>query len=202
MPSFFKRLLLGKELSNPYVNPYHQGHRAKVSAETHPTSPQALPSAETRTNPYVKHYVSHESNAAAGTDKALGSASRGAAQASIEQGQAGRVYSSILRDTVRGNVNESEEDYDDDRNQTPSPTLLEEARRAAGRDPITGKALRKTETKKQKMKMKKTQAPEQFTSYAARSAQSAPGTVVGSPREAAGYFAPERPVRDYYGSGV
>jgi hypothetical protein len=199
MPSFFKRLLLGKELSNPYVNPYHQGHRAKVSAETHPTSPQALPSAETGTNPYVKHYVSHD---AAGTDKALDSASRGAAQASIEQGQAGRVYASRPGGTVRGNLNESEEDYDDDSNQTPSPTLLEEARRAAGRDPITGKALRKTEKKKQKKKTKKTQAPEQFTSYAARSAQSAPGTVVGSLREAAGYFAPERPVRDYYGSGM
>jgi hypothetical protein len=119
MPSFFKRLLLGKELSNPYVNPYHQGHRAKVSAETHPTSPQALPSAETGTNPYVKHYVSHD---AAGTDKALDSASRGAAQASIEQGQAGRVYASRPGGTVRGNLNESEEDYDDDSNQTPSPS--------------------------------------------------------------------------------
>ncbi|KAJ4985866.1 hypothetical protein SVAN01_08664 [Stagonosporopsis vannaccii] len=26
MPSFFKKLIYGKELSNPYVNPYHPGH--------------------------------------------------------------------------------------------------------------------------------------------------------------------------------
>lgn len=202
MPSFFKKLLLGKELSNPYVNPYHQGHRAKVSAETHPIRPKTPPSAETRTNPYFKNYVSHDLNAAAGTGKALGSASRGAAQASIERGQAGRVYASRQGGTVRGNLSESEEDGSDNSSRTHSHTLLEEARRAAGRDPITGKVVRKTETKEQKKKTKKTQASEQFTSYAARSAQSAPGTVVGSPREAAGYFAPERPIREYYGSGV
>lgn len=201
MPSFFKRLLLGKELSNPYVNPYHQGHRAKVSAETYPIRPKTPPSAENRTNPYVKHYVSHDSNVTAGTDRALGNASRGEAQARIEQGQAGRVYASRPGGAVQGNVNESEEEYEDG-SRTPSPTLLEQARRVAGRDPITGKVMRKAGTREQKGKKKKTQAPEQFTSYAAISAQSAPGTVVGSPREAAGYFAPERPVREYYGSGA
>ncbi|OSS45159.1 hypothetical protein B5807_09097 [Epicoccum nigrum] len=198
MPSFFKKLLLGKELSNPYVNPYHQGHRAKVSAETYPIRPTTPPSADARTNPYVKHYVSHDSNAAAGTDRALGRASRGEAQARVERGQAGRVYASRQGSAVRGNDNESEEDG----SRTPSPTLLEQARRVAGRDPITGKVVQKAETKEQKGKTKKTQALEQFNSFAARSAQSAPGTVVGSPREAAGYFAPERPVREYYGSGV
>ena len=206
MPSFFKKLLLGKELSNPYVNPYHQGHRAKVSAETYPLSHELPPIVEAKTNPYVKHYMSHNSNTAVGTDGTLGSANRGKAQARVQREQTGRVDASRQGNTVRGHADESE---DDDESRTPSPTLLEEARRAAGRDPITGKVLGKAEmkgqkkkAKEQKKKTKNTQAPEQFTSYAARSAQSVPGTVVGSPREAAGYFAPERPGREYYGGGA
>ena len=45
MPSFFKKLILGKELSNPYVNRYHPGHISTgapnpTSTTRYPTYPQ------------------------------------------------------------------------------------------------------------------------------------------------------------------
>ena len=47
MPSFLKRLIYGKELSNPYVNPYHPSHKSKPSGSLpessvtpYPTYPQ------------------------------------------------------------------------------------------------------------------------------------------------------------------
>ncbi|KAF2631244.1 hypothetical protein BU25DRAFT_407767 [Macroventuria anomochaeta] len=39
MPSFFKKLIYGKKLSNPYVNPYHPGHTSIGSPNSSSTSP-------------------------------------------------------------------------------------------------------------------------------------------------------------------
>jgi hypothetical protein len=98
MPSFLKKLLLGKDLSNPYVNKYHPGHRA---------TPQP-----------TQHVPNHAA-------------------------QVVEPHPTSLNPST----------------QIPprpvSPTYLEEARRLAGRDPVTGRAL----------------SPEQVDSYAARSEQ-------------------------------
>ncbi|UPX19018.1 uncharacterized protein EKO05_0009295 [Ascochyta rabiei] len=39
MPSFFKKILYGKELSNPYVNPYHPGHTTLPNTSHQPSYP-------------------------------------------------------------------------------------------------------------------------------------------------------------------
>ncbi|KAF3052554.1 hypothetical protein E8E11_005364 [Didymella keratinophila] len=84
MPSFLKKLLLGKDLSNPYVNRYHVGHRAT------PQSTQHVPT-----------YA----------------------------GQAMDPHPTSLTLSTRVPT------------RPVSPTYLEEARRLAGRDPVTGRAL-------------------------------------------------------------
>ena len=78
MPSFLKKLIYGKELSNPYVNPYHPGHIS--TGPPHPALP--IP------NPHAAHPTS----------------------------------STLFTRPV-------------------SPTYLEEARRLAGRDPVTGRRV-------------------------------------------------------------
>ncbi|KAF3039545.1 hypothetical protein E8E12_007105 [Didymella heteroderae] len=84
MPSFLKKLLLGKELSNPYVNKYHPGHRATPQPAQH-----------------VPNY---------------------AAEAMDPHPTSLTLSTRIPSRPV-------------------SPTYLEEARRLAGRDPVTGRAL-------------------------------------------------------------
>lgn len=103
MPSFLKKLFLGKELSNPYVNQYHPGHRATPQPTQHVPNyaEQAMNPNPTRLPP-----------------------------------------------------------------RSDSPTYLEEARRLADRDPITGRAL----------------SPQQFDSYAARSGQTISPTGHGNPQ--------------------
>lgn len=84
MPSFLKKLLLGKDLSNPYVNQYHVGHHVT------PESTQNVPA--------------------------------NAAQAMDPHPTSLTLSTRIPPRPV-------------------SPTYLEEARRLAGRNPVTGRAL-------------------------------------------------------------
>lgn len=84
MPSFLKKLLLGKDLSNPYVNKYHVGHRAIPQPTQHATTYAAQ---------------------------------------SIDPHPTGLTLSTRIPP------------------RPASPTYLEEARRLAGRDPVTGRAL-------------------------------------------------------------
>lgn len=113
MPSFLKKLLLGKELSNPYVNKYHPGHRAT------PQPTQQVPNSAAQT------MDSHPTSL--------------------------NVSTTIPPSPISRPV---------------SPTFLEEARRLAGRDPITGREL----------------SPEQYPAYNAASSQMISQPGWGKPR--------------------
>ncbi|KAF1927931.1 uncharacterized protein M421DRAFT_92779 [Didymella exigua CBS 183.55] len=110
MPSFLKKLLLGKDLSNPYINQYHPGHRA---------TPQP---------------IQHVANSAA---------------QAIKSHPTGLNLSTRIPPCPVS--------------RPVSPTYLEEARRIAGRDPITGHAL----------------SPEQYPAYDPASAQTASQSACG-----------------------
>jgi hypothetical protein len=171
MPSFLKKLLLGKDLSNPYVNKYHVGHRAT------PQSTQPVP-----------------------------------AQAMDPHPTSLTLSTRIPPRPV-------------------SPTFLEEARRLAGRDPVTGRALSveqvagDLEPSGERMQPRQTGWGQQQPYTNARveqrgeqrgrdmmlerhdvtvrdgrqrlEAESAAAERLRQ-REVGGYFAPERSVREYY----
>ncbi|KAF3003745.1 hypothetical protein E8E13_009563 [Curvularia kusanoi] len=228
MPSIYKTLLLGKDLSNPYIRPYHPAHRAQAGPQTenvqhttpgdYPTRPKTPDARKTRS--YFGPY------------SAAKNSSKDDTQAKLERGDAGREYASRQvggrsegDNERRGRDSEAEgsrkwwarsklrkEDRENEalNSRSPSPTMLEEARRLAGRDPITGK-------KRREQAQAQGQGNGQFTSYNARSGQSlVPATQPSAnlqkwreeerqraAREIGGYFAPERPaVREYYGSGA
>lgn len=156
MPSFLKKLLLGKDLSNPYVNKYHVGHRAtqQPAQDPHPTSLTL----STRIPP-----------------------------------------------------------------RPVSPTYLEEARRLAGRDPVTGRALSveqfagSVQRDGERIQARQTGWGQRQRSTVGRDGQSErrDGAVRDErrrgleeesaaaerlrEREVGGYFSPERSVREYYG---
>lgn len=160
MPSFLKKLLLGKDLSNPYVNKYHVGHRAtqQSAQDPHPTSLTL----STRIPP-----------------------------------------------------------------RPESPTYLEEARRLAGRDPVTGRALgvqhfaagaersgeglqtrqtgwdqRQSEPQRMAVGMEGQQERYDATMGDQRRKWSEAERAAAEQlrvREVGGYFTPERSVREYYG---
>lgn len=227
MPSIYKTLLLGKELSNPYVNRYHPGHRAQAGPQTenvqhstpedYPTRPKTPDARKTKS--YFGPYSAAKNR------------SKDDTQSSIERGDAGIEYASRQaggRSEVEGErrgrersaggsrkwwarSKRREEEHEEEalNSRSPSPTMLEEARRLAGRDPVTGKKRRE---------QAQVQGQNgQFTSYNARSGQSlVPATHPSAnlqnlreeerqraEREIGGYFAPERPVvREYYGGGA
>lgn len=106
MPSLFKKLLYGKDLSNPYCNPYHPGHistdsqpgrsnidNSFLGVQPHPTSLNRTPNKQTHTDPTAAY------------ETPPASASR------------------------------------PPHPRPDSPSHLEEARRMAGRDPITGRPI-------------------------------------------------------------
>jgi hypothetical protein len=166
MPSFLKKLLLGKDLSNPYVNKYHVGHRA---------TPQS-----TQSTQHIPNY---------------------AAQAMDPHPTSLTLSTRIPPRPV-------------------SPTYLEEARRLAGRDPVTGRALSveqyagSVNREEGSMQARQRRVEQQRTrgvdvqqerhdvtvrDERSRLEEESAAAERLRQREVGGYFAPERNVREYYG---
>lgn len=183
MPSFFKQLLLGKDLSNPYVNPYHPGHRANSAsgAVYSQADVQAVRSD-------VQHQVARSD---------LGTRS-----------QAGGVDVQAVNPAQPGGEMDPRK-----RPRPQSPTFLEEARRLAGRDPVTGRKRGGQSTSATGSSSTNTHPPTTNPDTGRDTATQTQTQAslleerrmreqerARAQREVGGYFAPVRPVvREYYG---